>query len=201
MDYKALYNFLYETGRYLTPEDTIHEGIVARYDEVIGLLNNGTKKNHIDIGCSYGKTIEFFMDKGFESCGVDPALTVCTHINQKHNKELAFEASATDLSMFKDRQFQILTSTDVIEHIMPAQMDFAIGEICRICSDFMYVRISKIPEHHKTDLASCPVTGVTELHVSVEQADYYIQKFKQNNFEVVSTVDIFNFVDLVMKRI
>ena len=76
--------------------------------------NNIKINKMVDVGCAWGYTLEYLRSKGVKATGVD----VSKRMIEK-NKSKGFPchlASATDLSVFKDKKFDLYMATDMYEH-------------------------------------------------------------------------------------
>lgn len=87
------------------------------YEEILGTyIKNFTRDcNVLDIGCGYGFLMEYFLYNGFQNVygvDIDPGqVAVCV------KKELKVDESHNLIEYLSEKKFDIITATDVIEHL------------------------------------------------------------------------------------
>lgn len=108
-------------------------------------LNNVSKI--VDVGCGLGKSLTALKSLGVQPVGVDVSQksllkalkTGCPLVN----------ASATDLSIFKNKEFDVYLSADMFEHLHPEDVDIAISEAIRITSKYILIRVHPVMDKRK----------------------------------------------------
>lgn len=109
----------------------------------------------VDIGCGHNEFCHHWRQLGIPCVGVDFACPSADVI-----------ASAMDLP-FKDGEFDLLTSFDTLEHLLPSEIDRALTEFKRISRRFIFsisYRISTI------------LVNGENLHPSVFPETWWIDK-------------------------
>lgn len=100
--------------------------------------NNIKINSVIDVGCRWGKALEYWKNKGVKSTGVDVSKKIVKYCKNRGLK--CYLASATDLSIFKDKQFDLYMATDVYEHLKSEDLKYAIKEAKRITKKYLLIR-------------------------------------------------------------
>ena len=106
--------------------------------EIFMKKNSIEIENVIDVGCAWGKTLKYWTKKNIHITGVDIAKKIVDKNKRKGYK--CYLASATDLSIFKDKQFDLYMATDVYEHLRPKDLPHAIEEAKRITRRYFLIR-------------------------------------------------------------
>ena len=101
----------------------------------------------LDIGCSTGIGIKsFFEPLGKTGEGIDVSETAVKKANERGVK--AKVASVTDIP-HDDDSFDLVCSTDVIEHLKPEDQEKAHRECFRVARKYVAHKISNTPEGNK----------------------------------------------------
>jgi len=134
--------------------------------------NKNIKINKVlDVGCAWGRTLEYWKNKNIKVVGVDVSTKVVDHCN-----ELGYEcylSSATDLSVFKDKIFDLYMSTDVYEHLREDDLIYAIKEAKRITSKYLLIQPHTGPDK----------TG--KLHLTIWSLSKWKEFFEENNLKIL----------------
>ncbi len=165
--YTNLYEKLYATLDY-------HSDL--NYDEHSAQATNflfelyGDKSKTIsilDVGCSNGKAIEQLTGKGFTASGIDVSPTA-VEMCEARGLENCRVGSATEIP-HPDSSFDIILSTDVLEHLRPEDLAAMLSEFARVARQAIMVKIALVPEYHK----------FTEepLHLSIFPAMEWLRMF------------------------
>jgi len=104
-------------------------------------------KSVLDIGCSTGIGIKsFFEPLGKECVGIDVSKTAIDRAIERGVS--AQVASVTDIP-FDDNSFDLVGSTDVIEHLRPEDQEKAHRECFRVSKKYVAHKIANTPEGNK----------------------------------------------------
>lgn len=134
-------------------------------------------KRAIDVGCRWGKSLKYWRSKGIKAIGVDVSKKVVKYCNKKGTK--CYLASATDLSIFKDKQFDLYMATDVYEHLRTKDLGYAIKEAKRITKKYLLIR-----PHPALDKRGRK--NIKEaLHLTVWSLDKWQEFFEENGLNVI----------------
>jgi cyclopropane fatty-acyl-phospholipid synthase-like methyltransferase len=133
--YNSIYNPLFEK-KYT--KGTHRGGVSLQVFEKFSKINGIKVKKVIDVGCAWGKTLRYWNDKGIKSVGVD-----VSDISVKFCKRKGFKSylsSATDLSLFEDKKFDLYMASDVYEHLKIDDLSYAIEEAKRVTKKYLLIR-------------------------------------------------------------
>ncbi len=95
-------------------------------------------KNIIDVGCAWGYTIKYWKEMKKNCIGVDVSKKIIKKCKNKGYE--CYLASATDLSIFKNNQFDLYMATDVFEHLRVEDLKDAIKEAKRVTKKYLLIR-------------------------------------------------------------
>ena len=106
----------------------------------------------LDVGCGMGLLVRTLVELGADAHGVDPAqrpieaarIEAESSLGAGHAGRFTV-ASALDLP-FADDAFDTIVSTDVLEHLDPADIQPALREIARVARRAVYLRIATEPD-------------------------------------------------------
>lgn len=125
----------------------------------------------IDVGCAWGKTLGYWTKKNVKTVGVDVAKNIV-----KKCKKQGYEcylASATDLSIFEDKSFDLYMATDIYEHLRTEDLVDAINEAKRITKKYFLIRPHPVRDKRGT------------LHLTIWDLDKWEQFFKDNGLNII----------------
>lgn len=167
---KDIYNKVYQTGLY-DPTNSVWCWNIVR------TLFKGFKKA-LDVGCGKAYGIASARSKGYNIYGCDIA-NLTEHWAELGIREYCRVAPAHALP-YKNKEFDLVVCSDVLEHIPEKLMDETLQEIRRV-GNFKYwfhvdtdeERCSKIKDDH-----------IAELHITRYPKGWWLQKFKDNGFKV-----------------
>jgi|10_taG_2_1085330.scaffolds.fasta_scaffold00250_22 ubiquinone/menaquinone biosynthesis C-methylase UbiE len=167
IDYKSFYNEI----NYISP------GIHMRsyYDVCVGKLNEGEK--WLDVGCGCANFLkQAISDKNIKLYGMDVVDESVTRAIK--NGVNCIKNSASDPYPYENESFDMVTSTDVLEHLHPNDVDKALKEIFRVVKNNRHALLAP---------ATTPdLTGL--LHLTVQSRDWWVKKLQETGFQLVSYV-------------
>jgi len=176
MNWKKLYDTLYLEG-YHSKELNIGSDLVKFVVDVYG----DDFDSILDIGCSQGLAVKKYQELGKDAYGVD-----ISEVAIKKSKELGIENcfnSSIIKTPFKDKQFDAVVSTDVLEHLGPEQISKAVKEILRITKKYLFLKISKGPEGNIKIIIIWKIFIL--LYLLKENGLIFLLKVKKQNILVV----------------
>ena len=129
----------------------------------------------IDVGCSWGMALKYWKKRNVYAVGADVSKIVVKHC--KKHKFNCKRSSATDLSKFNDKSFDLYMSTDVYEHIRAKDLQFAIEEAIRVTSKYFLIRVHTTLDKRGT------------LHLTVWDLDRWASFFMNNGLKILNFGD------------
>jgi ubiquinone/menaquinone biosynthesis C-methylase UbiE len=155
INYDAFYNDI----NYVSPG--IH--IMKYYDKCISLINE--KDSWLDLGCgSAHYIVKAIEDKDIDLHGIEVVDKSVELANQ--NGVNCLKGSIAEKLPYNDNTFNLLTATDVLEHLHPKDVSFSLKEAHRVLKDDCYALLAPFPKPDKT--------GV--IHLTVEPLSWWIDK-------------------------
>jgi hypothetical protein len=171
-DTLKFYNNIYEPLFKVNYTRSLNRGKIA-----LKIFNNYIKKhnikikNMIDVGCAWGKTLDYWAKKKVKCCGVDVSNSIVGYCKKRKFK--CYLASATDLSIFPDKKFDLYMATDVYEHLREDDLKDAIEEAKRITKKYFLIRPHPVLDKRKI------------LHLTVWSLNKWEDFFKKNNLKII----------------
>jgi len=139
--------------------------------------NNIKINNVLDVGCAWGKTLKYWSKEKVEAVGVDVtevAIKFCT--KRGFN---CYVASATDLSIFKDKKFDLYMASDVYEHIRTDDLIYVIEEAKRVTKKYLLIRPHPVLDKRgRADKKKA-------LHLTVWSLEKWEEFFRNHDLEVI----------------
>ncbi|MCA3005756.1 MAG: class I SAM-dependent methyltransferase [Planctomycetaceae bacterium] len=170
--YGRIYNRLYRLG-YHRGRDYSHAKELSK-----SAMAELKPTSMLDVGCSTGWTLEYFSQQGVQAVGVDIS-EVAVKSAQKLGRD-ARVASATDLP-FGDRAFDLVLSTDCLEHMRPEDAPRAVAEMTRVAKRWIAVKINPRQDRNKW----WKFLAGTHLHLTCVPVETWLGWFREHGFEVL----------------
>jgi len=126
----------------------------------------------LDIGCGPGIGLNYMAkDLGKLVCGIDPSRTAIDKVKRKGYKGKV--ASATNIP-YEDNSFDLVMSTEVIEHLLPSDQEEAHRECFRVSNRYIAHGISNTPEGYRPNKKQ-------NLHLTCWKHDQWLEFFNDLN--------------------
>lgn len=93
----------------------------------------------LDFGCGNGYAVRRMRQEGHEWYGIELSRTAY----EQHLREPYFFHGTTE--QFPDRHFDMVYSTEVMEHIPESDVESVVADICRIARKYIFMTISLRP--------------------------------------------------------
>lgn len=123
----------------------------------------------LDVGCAYGFIPIYLRDKGVESYGID----LSEFAISQGGKSYLMQGDATNLTQFKNKQFEVVMASELMEHLPEKKIDAAIKEAKRVASKYIvYLIAMKGFASHESD------HDHDISHVSVKNRKFWLEKFE-----------------------
>ena len=144
--------------------------------------NNEIKINRVlDVGCAWGYTLEYWMKEKVKCTGIDVSKTIIRKCEKKGYD--CHMSSATNLSIFKDKKFDLYMATDVYEHLREKDLIHAINEAKRVTKKYLLIRphpvLDKMGRENKSKA----------LHLTVWSLERWQKFFEDNGLKMINIGD------------
>jgi SAM-dependent methyltransferase len=121
----------------------------------------------LDFGCGNGLAVRQMREQGREWYGVELSAIA---FERDLREPWFFHGGA---SQFGDGSFDLVYSTEVLEHIPESDVDSVVGDLCRICASYIFMTISLRPSSQNN-----------RFHCTLRSRAWWESKFVANGFEV-----------------
>lgn len=112
---------------------------------VDNLISNYNFKTVLDAGCGSGDVVKYLISKGYEAKGIELSNSVLKdYANDLYKKRIVQQGSLTKLP-FKDNEFDVVFSSEVLEHINEEDIPLVVSELFRVCKKVIFLTISLRP--------------------------------------------------------
>lgn len=190
----ALYDYLYATGYH-------NKTTGSRALDLFPTLQNLTKSDSLasvlDIGCSHGYAVNWLWSLGIRASGVDISNNAIALAKRTRGEPAdkcvgpCFQQGPATQLPWPNRSFEAIISSDVLEHLEPEDVDEAIGEIGRVASRFLVLKIAarhdSTPTYKTMDKETwSQLPG--DLHPVVKQMPWWHAKFAHVGFKLRKTI-------------
>jgi len=170
--YEDLYEKLYSEYGYHSSEDlnSTHYGM---------FFNSCLNPSHIqyvsvlDIGCSNGIGIKSFFEPFGKKCeGIDVSKTA---VDRAIKKGISAKVASVTKIPFDDNSFDLVCSSDVIEHLKPEDQEKAHRECFRVSNKYVAHKIANTPEGN--------LFAGEKLHLTCWTHERWMEFFESLNLE------------------
>ena len=171
--YHKLYDRLYNKRHGYHSSDDVN---TSHYPFLFSSCLNPSKisyKSVLDVGCSAGIGLEHYFKLITEKCcGIDVSKIAIERAVKK-----GFDARVASVTSipFEDQSFDLVCSTDVMEHLRPEDQTLVHRECFRVSKKYVAHKIANTPEGNKF--------GDTELHLTCWSHDQWMDFFESLNLE------------------
>jgi len=94
----------------------------------------------LDGGCGNGRATRAFLANGFDAYGVELYAEALKHAHDLMKEGRVKQEGVVDLS-FENKRFDVVFSTDVLEHVPPGDIDRSICQLVRVAKDYLWVQV------------------------------------------------------------
>ena len=172
--YQWLYDRLYATG-YHQDETMSHTiPVLKLLDPVLQYTSA------LDVGCSIGNAVKFLSNFGIPTQGVDISAVA---IETARKRNLPCQVSCATKLPFGDGSFDLVISTDVLEHLVEQDIPVALREMTRVSKKYVVFKPSPRAEVNRTPLAVAKerfpeLESIEQLHLTVRPIEWYMLQMK-----------------------
>ena len=153
-------------------ENALKYGSSFHAKKFLNFLSSLNVLSVLDVGTGRGEFCDWALTNLCDTVyGLDFAITP----NKEYiNKNIKFITSSAHNIPLKDNSIDMVTSFDVLEHILPEEIEQTIYEMSRVAKKFLFHKIcyNKGSKSFKRD--------VGELHLIQEDKQYWVNIFKRN---------------------
>ena len=183
--YFDLYEKLYQTG-YHNDLGFSHTGKLFPF-----LKECLDKKDNIkilDVGCSHGLAVLQLQQMGYEAYGVDVAATAIK-LCEERGLATCKVGSATNIP-FEDDFFDLIISTDTLEHLLPSDVKKVISEFQRVNKGKCLLSIACDAEGNKRPLMEVQrrfdsYKDLPGLHTTLMPPEEWDEYFSSGGYEKI----------------
>lgn len=112
---------------------------------VDNLIHNYEFNSVLDAGCGSADVVRYFLKKGYDVKGIELSGNVLKErANDLLKKGIVQQGSLTELP-FPDNHFDVVFSSEVLEHIPEADIPKVISELTRVTKSLLFLTISLRP--------------------------------------------------------
>lgn len=91
------------------------------------LVQDVQPRTALDAGCAFGFLVEALRDRGVEAYGIDISEYAISQVREDIRPYCRVGSVTADF----DRDYDLITCVEVIEHLQPADADIAVANLCR----------------------------------------------------------------------
>lgn len=181
--YKKIYDTLYLKGYHRT--GFAGNALISFLQEHHPL---SSKDKVLDIGCSNGSGVKIINDlAGSNICyGLDASKHGIDYCNKKNpNNEDKYKVASLPNIPFDDDMFNVIFSSDVIEHLLPEDVEKSFNEINRVTqkNSHIFLSIALVPESNRYEEV-LKQYHLEDLHTTLFSSEKWFNIFKQHNFKI-----------------
>lgn len=147
-------------------------------------ISNYDQGNILDIGCGYGYYLENIKKQtNLNVYGIDPSTTA---IQSCIEKGLTCVVGSITNTPYDDNYFDVIHSSDVLEHLHPDDRIKALKEIYRILKDdgTFYANISTTYESHVSHKNIVSKWKLNDLHIQPLSAEQWTGSLQDTGFNL-----------------
>ncbi len=134
----------------------------------------------LDAGCGEGTVVRRFIDQSKQASGIELSTEALQHCDDLVQQGIVRQGSLTRLP-FTDGQFDLVFSSEVLEHIPEQDVPDVASELCRVAKHTLFMTISLRPSSNHN-----------AYHPTLKPRTWWEQQFIQQGFAVDrATVDRF----------
>jgi SAM-dependent methyltransferase len=181
----ARYNAAWATGNYIPLVGIFYTRALTRQGYFGGC------RNLLDVGCGSGVSVRYHREiSGIEAYGIDFASPAVETWKKCGVDKFCSVASAEDIP-FKDDTFDMVTCTDVLEHVPEENVPRVFAEMFRVGRNRFFFTVALEPAQEKM-----PHDG-TEPHICLKPPEWWVEQAGKAGFRYPEPPYVTNI--LVMK--
>jgi len=169
--YRRIYDRLYWLGYHRNTEKS-HAKILAER-----ALLQWSPTSVLDVGCSHGWVLGYFAQRGTKATGIDVSEIAVAKARALGRD--ARQSCATSLP-FPDASFDVVISTDCLEHLNATDARLAVREMCRVARVGIAVKVN--PRMDRNRLWKW-IAG-TPLHLTIQPVATWLSWFEEEGWTI-----------------
>lgn len=112
---------------------------------VDNLINNYKFSSVLDAGCGSGDVVKYLISKGYKAKGIELSGQVLKDYSKDLLKKGIVQQGTLKSLPFKDNEFDVVFSSEVLEHIHEEDIPVVVSELYRVCKNVIFLTISLRP--------------------------------------------------------
>jgi ubiquinone/menaquinone biosynthesis C-methylase UbiE len=174
MNYKRLYEDLYKIGYHAKGKNHGRKFVLDIIKAEIEF------SRVLDCGCANGFAVKEFQKHHKEAYGIDISSIAIRLASEKFGIRNCIEGNLLDLP-YKNNFFNAVFSCDVLEHLIPEDIDKALSEISRVSNKYLFLKICYEVEGNTEFLkelktVSGKYVNIDNLHLTIMTKNEWIEK-------------------------
>lgn len=109
------------------------------------ICKNFSFKTVLDGGCGSGKVVSEFIKRGYIAKGIELSEWVVLNKAESLYKKGIIQIGSLDNLPYEDNSFDLVFSSDVLEHVREEAVEKVISELVRVCKKYIFLSISLRP--------------------------------------------------------
>ncbi len=187
--YKDTYDFLYKNG-YRNKEENNGSIFMKR---IIKELEFNTV---LDAGCSVGTGVACLCKNGKQATGIDVAPKAISIAKSKGRN--CVEGSICDMP-FGDNSFELVFSSDCLEHMREEDVHQALSEIIRVSSKYITLQIAT--KKAKRNLLDKLNMDLKNLHLAILTPEQWLLHILDFPVKIITFETVPKYIKVVMEKI
>jgi ubiquinone/menaquinone biosynthesis C-methylase UbiE len=191
--YKDIYEKLYKIG--------YRVGVPCGRNFLKDLNRKFDFSSILDVGCSTGDLVASINRKGKErkAVGIDISPTAIKIAKRKGRK---CEVGSITKIPFDDNSFDMVFSSDCVEHLLPKDLEISFREMLRVSSKYVAVQIStrKEKDTGKNNWVKKGNLKVENLHLSIFNFEEWTDIINKLDINIISSESEGKYVYFVMGK-
>ena len=172
---KTRYDAAYATGKYFP------EAGIGFFRKLMRKVTFGEAHTFLDVGTGVGQVVAHLRNKGFEAYGTDISDKIKKYWLMGNISKFCKVCPAHELP-FEDETFDIVSCTEVLEHIPEDKVLDSLSEIYRVGRGDYILSYSLVRAVHKM-----PFDG-SEPHITLKPMDWWTEKMKEAGFSIIGLI-------------
>ena len=175
----------------------------GNYEPLIGLLYTlclyrtryfDEYEKILDVGCGIGAAVKYHREiGGKESWGIDFAKSAIDTWKKCDTDKYCMVASAEAIP-FRDNYFDMVTCTEMLEHIPEESVVNVLKEMFRVCKNDLFLTVALFQAKHKM-----PHDG-SEPHICLKPAQWWVETVVDIGYRFTSMPYVGNFTLFMQAR-